>query len=158
MSGSCCWPMVLVSGQVVGQILKTSFLLFSSNWLAWACLLLRPTLLNFQFEACHGVSLVLSFLPSVLVHLESLRSLINLFLNKPKHWLCRDWGTWVLFPDPHPPYSFPLLPGVKARPSSILHPQEHSWVKRSQNVLTDSYLSLRKVPGRVQMPVFLASQ
>jgi hypothetical protein len=67
-------------------------------------------------------------------------------------------GPQGLFPVPHPPYSFSLPPGVKATPSSIFHPQEHSWVKYSQNVLTDSYLTLWKVPGRVQMLVMLASQ
>jgi hypothetical protein len=38
----------------------------------------------------------------------------------------RDEGPLSGFPVPHPPYSFPLLPGAKARPGSILHPQDHS--------------------------------
>jgi hypothetical protein len=46
---------------------------------------------------------------------------------------CMEMAWWIHacegpirgFPVPHPPYSFCLPPGVKARPSSILHPQDH---------------------------------
>jgi hypothetical protein len=54
----------------------------------------------------------------------------------------------------HQPYTHP--PQVKARPSSILHPQDHGWVKNSQSVLTDRHLTLWKVPGRVQTGAMLA--
>lgn len=72
----------------------------------------------------------------------------------------RTWRIWVSYPRPHDwrlykkreggmtnpkgyfkvphsPYSFPLLPGVKARPSSILHPQDHSWVKKVSEKTTE---------------------
>lgn len=43
--GKCCWPIVLTSGQVVGQLLRPG--------LAWTC----PVLGNREiFKVCHGVS------------------------------------------------------------------------------------------------------
>ena len=52
---------VAASGELPEARRVCFFFFFSSNWLAWPCaytgLVLRPGLLNCQFEACHEVSL-----------------------------------------------------------------------------------------------------
>ena len=61
-SGNCCWPIVLASGQVAGQLLKPG--------VAWSCLELpsswkqrfRPSLLNCHIEAYHGIGLAFSLI------------------------------------------------------------------------------------------------
>jgi len=69
-SGNCCWggletvadPLSLLQARWVWQLLRPG--------LAWDCLVLgnrfRPSLLNCQFETCHGISL--AFLPSAPQH------------------------------------------------------------------------------------------
>lgn len=102
-SGNCWWPIALALGHVVGQLLMPMQFLtgclkpgvFSSNWLALTCPVLRPRLLNCPFEALQGDSLAFSL---------SLELFLSLTVDFAFLVLCFIYGCdslspfWMLLP------------------------------------------------------------